>query len=80
MESVDPVKRTRFLSISSTFKLFITVLSCEALSKNFTINFGVSGYVSKQRSSGSQENKMKKYINNNLSKLISIKIQFHFNN
>ena len=40
------------------------------LSKNFMISLGVSGYVSKQRSSGSQENKMKKHINNTLLKFI----------
>ena len=66
--------------MSSIIKLFIIVLSWETLSKNFMINLGVSGYVSKQRSSGSQENKMKKHINNILLKFILIKIQFHFNN
>tara|TARA_B000000609_G_scaffold131418_1_gene105942 strand:- start:583 stop:783 length:201 start_codon:yes stop_codon:yes gene_type:complete len=66
--------------MSSIIKLFIIVLSWETLSKNFMINLGVSGYVSKQRSSGSQENKMKKHINNTLLKFILIKIQFHFNN
>ena len=66
--------------MSSIIKLFIIVLSWETLSKNFMINLGVSGYVSKQRSSGSQENKMKKDINNTLLKFILIKIQFHFNN
>ena len=66
--------------MSSIVKLFIIVLSWEMLSKNFMINLGVSGYVSKQRSSGSQENKMKKHINNTLLKFILIKIQFHFNN
>ena len=66
--------------MSSIIKLFIIVLSWETLSKNFMINLGVSGYVSKQISSGSQENKMKKHINNTLLKFILIKIQFHFNN
>ena len=66
--------------MSSIIKLLIIVLSWETLSKNFMINLGVSGYVSKQRSSGSQENKMKKHINNTLLKFILIKIQFHFNN
>ena len=66
--------------MSSIIKLFIIVLSWETLSKNFMINLGVSGYVSKQRSSGSQEKKMKKHINNTLLKFILIKIQFHFNN
>ena len=56
--------------MSSIIKLFIIVLSWETLSKNFMINLGVSGYVSKQRSSGSQENKMKKHINNTLLKFI----------
>ena len=66
--------------MSSIIKLLIIVLYWETLSKNFMINLGVSGYVSKQRSSGSQENKMKKHINNTLLKFILIKIQFHFNN